>query len=120
MDHQLAKPVPVKKVTVKDFSQIPSNHSTTPGGTLFSTTPGGTRIIYEREFILSCRNSPAARSPPPDMTFLPELTPNSGDKSTRPCNGHKVKDFSLDLPEFISDHDNRSNKGDDAPFEMDI
>nr|CAX75288.1 eukaryotic translation initiation factor 4E binding protein 1 [Schistosoma japonicum] len=120
MDNQLPKPVPIKKVTVRDLSQIPSNHSTTPGGTLFSTTPGGTRIIYERDFILSLRNSPAARSPPPDMIFLPEKAPNSDDKTIHACNGHKVKDSLLDLPESISDHDNKSNKGDDAPFEMDI
>lgn len=40
---------------------------TTPGGTLFSTTPGGTRIIYDREFMLQCRNSPLSRTPPAEL-----------------------------------------------------
>ncbi|TPP61979.1 Eukaryotic translation initiation factor 4E-binding protein 2 [Fasciola gigantica] len=40
---------------------------TTPGGTLFSTTPGGTRIIYDRDFMLQCRNSPLSRTPPAEL-----------------------------------------------------
>ncbi|CAH8576579.1 unnamed protein product [Schistosoma mattheei] len=121
MERQQTEPIPVKKVTVKDLSQIPSNHGTTPGGTLFSTTPGGTRIIYERDFILNCRNSPLARTPPSDMIFLPEITPSSlnDDKTVHPCNGHKVKD-SLNVPESTSNDHSRLSKGEEAPFEMDI
>ncbi|CAH8538475.1 unnamed protein product [Schistosoma turkestanicum] len=122
MENQPTKPIAVKKVTVKDLSQIPSNHGTTPGGTLFSTTPGGTRIIYERDYILNCRNSPIARTPPPDMTYIPEITSPTlnKDKLIHPCNGHTVKDSPVNMPESTSDDHNKPSKGDEAPFEMDI
>ncbi|CAH8644489.1 unnamed protein product [Schistosoma rodhaini] len=112
MERQPTEPIPVKRVTVKDLSQIPSNHGTTPGGTLFSTTPGGTRIIYERDFILSCRNSPIAQTPPSDMIYLPELTPSSlhNDKTIHPCNGQKVKD-SLNVSESTSNDHSKLSKG---------
>jgi hypothetical protein len=55
--------------------------SSTPGGTIFGTTPGGTRIVYDRSFLLQCRNSPMAKSPPPlpqipGVTCLPVTTKN--------------------------------------------
>ncbi|KAK5897378.1 hypothetical protein CesoFtcFv8_010445 [Champsocephalus esox] len=57
-------PIPTRVLTLKDWSQLPDIYSQTPGGTLFSTTPGGTRIIYDRKFLMDCRNSPIARTPP--------------------------------------------------------
>uniref|UniRef100_A0A4W5QIW2 Eukaryotic translation initiation factor 4E binding protein 3 n=1 Tax=Hucho hucho TaxID=62062 RepID=A0A4W5QIW2_9TELE len=57
-------PIPSRFEQSKDWSQQPDSYSQTPGGTLFSTTPGGTRIIYDRKFLLECRNSPIARTPP--------------------------------------------------------
>lgn len=35
------KHIQIKRVQVNDFGQLPSDLSSTPGGTLFSTTPGG-------------------------------------------------------------------------------
>ncbi|UYV84280.1 EIF4EBP3 [Cordylochernes scorpioides] len=34
-------PIPLKKITYNDHSQLPDDYSSTPGGTIFSTTPGG-------------------------------------------------------------------------------
>lgn len=62
--------------------QLPDGYSTTPGGTLYATTPGGTRIIYDRKFLLECKNSPIARTPPcclpqiPGVTTLPAVPPS--------------------------------------------
>lgn len=64
--------IPVRRIT--DISNIPSDYSTTPGGSIFSTTPGGTRIFYDRSFLLQCRNSPLTRSPPPNMAKIPGVT----------------------------------------------
>lgn len=35
------RPIPIRRVALTDASQLPTDYSTTPGGTLFSTTPGG-------------------------------------------------------------------------------
>ncbi|XP_005995969.1 eukaryotic translation initiation factor 4E-binding protein 3-like [Latimeria chalumnae] len=67
-------PIPTRVFHLKDLSQLPDCYSTTPGGTLFSTTPGGTRIIYDRKFLLECRNSPIARTPPCYLPQIPGVT----------------------------------------------
>ncbi|MBZ3886754.1 Eukaryotic translation initiation factor 4E-binding protein 3 [Sciurus carolinensis] len=54
--------------------QLPDCYSTTPGGTLYATTPGGTRIIYDRKFLLECKNSPIARTPPGCLPQIPGVT----------------------------------------------
>ncbi|NXJ69428.1 4EBP3 protein, partial [Rostratula benghalensis] len=53
---------------------IPEGYSSTPGGTIYSTTPGGTRIIYDRKFLLECKNSPVARTPPCCLPQIPGVT----------------------------------------------
>ncbi|NXW61154.1 4EBP3 protein, partial [Eurystomus gularis] len=61
---------------------IPGSHhlpilegcSSTPDGTIYSTTPGGTRIIYDRKFLLECKNSPVARTPPCCLPQIPGVT----------------------------------------------
>ena len=37
--------IPTRIVEIKDASQMPTDFSTTPGGTLFSTTPGGKLVV---------------------------------------------------------------------------
>jgi translation initiation factor 4E binding protein 1 len=69
-----AKNIQIRRVLLSDPSQMPSDLSTTPGGTLFSTTPGGTRIVYDRAFLLECRNSPLAKSPPVGLPLIPGVT----------------------------------------------
>ena len=40
---------------------------------MFSTTPGGTRIIYDRLFLLKCRDSPLSKTPP-NLPDIPGVT----------------------------------------------
>lgn len=63
-----------KRVNLTDMSQLPSNYSQTPGGTLFATSPGGTRIIYDRSFLMKMRNSPVASTPPKNLPFIAGVT----------------------------------------------
>ncbi|XP_029300925.1 eukaryotic translation initiation factor 4E-binding protein 1-like [Cottoperca gobio] len=102
----------VRRVTIHDAAHMPQDYSTTPGGTLFSTTPGGTRIIYDRKFLLQCRTSPLARTPPtlPDIPGVTRpLKPNSNDK----CQPEQT-------PSNNSDHSLHTEESADSQFEMDI
>ncbi|NXE28117.1 4EBP3 protein, partial [Ardeotis kori] len=53
---------------------VPEGSSSTPGGTVCSTTLGGTHIIYDRKFLLECKNSPVARTPPCCLPQIPGVT----------------------------------------------
>lgn len=100
--------IPSRRVIVNDPSQLPSEYSTTPGGSIFSTTPGGTRIIYDRAFLLQCRNSPLTKSPPSNLPKIPGVTsPGEGDVR---ANGHEgdltriaEKGESAEEPQFQMD-----------------
>ncbi|XP_068430427.1 eukaryotic translation initiation factor 4E-binding protein 1-like [Clinocottus analis] len=103
---------PVRRVTIHDPAHMPQDYSTTPGGTLFSTTPGGTRIIYDRKFLLQCRTSPLARTPP-NLPDIPGVT--------RPVKPNSPNDTSLpeETPGHTTDHD-QQNENADALFEIDM
>lgn len=101
-------PIPTK-VLLKDLSQLPDLYSSTPGGTLFSTTPGGTRIVYGRKFLMECRNSPLARTPP---CYLPQIP-----GVTLPQHSTLTKVDELKEQETESE---KVTPVDDAQFEMDI
>lgn len=103
-----------RRVTINDPAHMPQDYSTTPGGTLFSTTPGGTRIIYDRKFLLECRSSPLARTPPQCLPDIPGVT--------SPANAHINNDKGSPKPALSSNHTAPADKGagDDAQFEMDI
>lgn len=52
------------------------------------TNTKGTRIIYERKFLLDCRSSPLARTPPANLPVIPGVTsPASKDTSKKTQNG---------------------------------
>lgn len=72
--------IPTRRVVLSDQSQIPSDYSTTPGGTWFSTTPGGTRIVYDRTFMMNLRNSPLSQTPPTNLHYVEGIF--KGDVST--------------------------------------
>jgi hypothetical protein len=91
-------------VTIIPFSSnlaIPLDFSTTPGGTLYSTTPGGTRIIYDRAFLLRCKDSPYSKSSPNDLKLPSEINagrvenmPTINDYAKQPVVVNGVKDIS--------------------------
>jgi len=96
--------IPTRTVVINEPKEMPSNYSETPGGTMFSTTPGGTRIIYDRSFLMACRNSPLAKSPP-KLPKIPGIT-CEGDVNAKSSPAAKR----VDTPEPISEDQ----------FEMDI
>uniref|UniRef100_A0A8B9VQX1 Eukaryotic translation initiation factor 4E-binding protein 1 n=1 Tax=Anas zonorhyncha TaxID=75864 RepID=A0A8B9VQX1_9AVES len=65
-------PGPGKRLALPDGAPLPpGDYSTTPGG----GSPGGrTRIIYDRKFLMECRNSPVAKTPPSDLPDIPGVT----------------------------------------------
>ncbi|XP_038151524.1 eukaryotic translation initiation factor 4E-binding protein 1-like [Cyprinodon tularosa] len=103
-----------RRVNIDNADHIPHDYSTTPGGTLFSTTPGGTRIIYDRKFLLECRSSPLARTPPRGLPPIPGVTsPASKEPNEKTINGEVENKHSITAPDM-------SNTRDEAQFEMDI
>lgn len=103
-----------RRVTISDAAHMPNDYSTTPGGTLFSTTPGGTRIIYDRKFLLDCRSSPLARTPPCCLPDIPGVTspavPTANNERAHP---KEALNNNCSPPAD-------KGAGDDAQFEMDI
>ncbi|XP_048860444.1 eukaryotic translation initiation factor 4E-binding protein 1 [Brienomyrus brachyistius] len=106
-----------RRVIINDAAHMPHEYSTTPGGTLFSTTPGGTRIIYDRKFLLDCRSSPVARTPPRCLPDIPGVTspPSAHAKNDTNLQGHTLEALNnnCNLPA-------EKSAGEDAQFEMDI
>lgn len=102
--------IPSRRININDSSQIPSDYSSTPGGTIFSTTPGGTRIIYDRSFLLQMKNSPVARTPPKNLPKIPGVTSPASEKH-KDTNGDVPKVTPTAKPESVLD---------EPQFEMDI
>ncbi|XP_020023123.1 eukaryotic translation initiation factor 4E-binding protein 1 [Castor canadensis] len=100
-----------RRVVLGDGVQLPpGDYSTTPGGTLFSTTPGGTRIIYDRKFLMECRNSPVAKTPPRDLPTIPGVTsPVSDEPPTEASQNH-----------LRNSPEEKRAGGEESQFEMDI
>lgn len=65
--------IAIRRVQLTAPEEMPIDYGTTPGGTVYSTTPGGTRIIYDRLFLLKCRESPLAKTPP-NLPEIPGVT----------------------------------------------
>ena len=96
-----------RRVVITSEEDMPSDYSTTPGGTMFGTTPGGTRIVYERAFLMNMRNSPLAKTPPKNLPDIPGVTMGrSGNDGKKVSENHKGD----------SNHKNE----DDDQFSMDI
>ncbi|XP_026995905.1 eukaryotic translation initiation factor 4E-binding protein 1 [Tachysurus fulvidraco] len=103
-----------RRVTITDSAHLPHDYSSTPGGTLFSTTPGGTRIIYDRKFLLDCRSSPLAHTPPSCLPDIPGVT----SPPTNTVKNNKTKPQESVGSKSIPPVDKAT--GEDAQFEMDI
>ncbi|XP_061529278.1 eukaryotic translation initiation factor 4E-binding protein 1 [Phycodurus eques] len=102
-----------RTVAIHDAEHMPQDYSTTPGGTFFSTTPGGTRIIYDRKFLLGCRTSPLAKTPPQGLPDIPGVTspPSAGANEKKASDGELLNSSGVAAC---------NTTGDDAQFEMDI
>ncbi|XP_053505185.1 eukaryotic translation initiation factor 4E-binding protein 1 [Ictalurus furcatus] len=100
-----------RRVILSDAAHLPHDYSSTPGGTLFSTTPGGTRIIYDRKFLLDCRSSPLAHTPPSCLPDIPGVTSPPKNNKTHP---RERVSCSSSIPPVDK------ATGEDAQFEMDI
>jgi len=108
------KIIPIRRVPLSDQSQLPADYSATPGGTLFSTTPGGTRIIYDREFLMQCRDSPLTKSPPPNLPNIPGIThPANNVVQRENVIGHEIGTQANQMRKH-------SENAEDAQFHMDI
>jgi len=109
------KIIPIRRMPLSDQSQLPSDYSATPGGTLFSTTPGGTRIIYERDFLMQCRNSPLTKSPPPNLPHIPGITHPANNLAQR-------ENAAQDANGVVNEHSGKkhSENVEDAQFQLDI
>lgn len=49
----LSRAIPSRRIPVHDPTHMPSDYSTTPGGTIYSTTPGGKERLSFDQFFLS-------------------------------------------------------------------
>ncbi|KAL0994680.1 hypothetical protein UPYG_G00125750 [Umbra pygmaea] len=99
----LSCPIPSRFEPAEDWPQLPDTYSQTPGGTLFSTTPGGTRIIYDRKFLLECRYSPIARTPPCCLPHIPGVTVPALHPLGQLKEKDENKDISADEAQFVID-----------------
>ncbi|CAL8342918.1 unnamed protein product [Lota lota] len=110
-----AKSIPTRRVVINSVDLMPHDYCSTPGGTLFSTTPGGTRIIYDRKFLLECRSSPVAKTPPRGLPDIPGVTspPTKDAIKDKAHNGEALNNNVIKTPDSKA-------AGDEAQFEMDI
>lgn len=60
----------------------------------------GTRIIYDRKFLLECRSSPVAKTPPHGLPIIPGVTsPPFGDTNEKAPNGEALNNNSITAPD---------------------
>eukprot|EP00088_Acartia_fossae_P069061 TRINITY_DN891_c0_g1_i1.p1 TRINITY_DN891_c0_g1~~TRINITY_DN891_c0_g1_i1.p1 ORF type:complete len:115 (-),score=35.61 TRINITY_DN891_c0_g1_i1:406-750(-) len=98
-----------RRIVITNEEDMPSDYSTTPGGTIFGTTPGGTRIVYERAFLMNMRNSPLAKTPPKNLPNIPGVTSHI-------ARGNENKEKTEEAQKQETNHKNE----DDDQFSMDI
>uniref|UniRef100_G1DG79 Eukaryotic translation initiation factor 4E-binding protein 1 n=1 Tax=Capra hircus TaxID=9925 RepID=G1DG79_CAPHI len=91
-----------RRVVLADGVQLP------PGD--YSTAPGGTRIIYDRKFLMECRNSPVTKTPPRDLPTIPGVTSPTGDEPPTEASQTPLRSSPEDKPAG----------GEESQFEMDI
>jgi len=72
---------------------------------IFGISHTGTRIIYDRSFLMHCRNSPLAKSPP-KLPKIPGIT----------CAG----DIESPKPQANGDAGKKPENAEEPQFEMDI
>ena len=55
-----SRAIKIKHLKIKSANELPSDACETPGGTMFAFTPGGTKIVYDREYLMALKRSPAS------------------------------------------------------------
>ncbi|NXB44766.1 4EBP1 protein, partial [Leucopsar rothschildi] len=96
-------PGPGKCLALPDGAPLP------PGGRADrAPVPPGTRIIYDRKFLMECRNSPVAKTPPSDLPDIPGVTSPS------------VEELKLENHHVQSCEEKVSAAGEEEQFDMDI
>ncbi|KAJ7423331.1 Eukaryotic translation initiation factor 4E-binding protein 1 [Willisornis vidua] len=66
-----------------------------------------TRIIYDRKFLMECRNSPVAKTPPSDLPDIPGVTSPS------------VEELKLEN-HHVQNCEEKVSTGEEEQFDMDI
>uniref|UniRef100_A0A8C5ILG9 Eukaryotic translation initiation factor 4E binding protein 1 n=1 Tax=Junco hyemalis TaxID=40217 RepID=A0A8C5ILG9_JUNHY len=97
-------------------SLSPSSSSWPPSSAVMLTltdcdgmlSPPGTRIIYDRKFLMECRNSPGAKTPPSDLPDIPGVTSPS------------VEELKVENHHVQSCEEKVSAAGEEEQFDMDI
>jgi hypothetical protein len=110
--------IPTRRIMVTDPSQIPTNLSQTPGGSIYGTTPGGSRVVYDRSLLLKLSCSPLTKTPPSNMKLIPGVTAAgsmSPPKSINPVASCKTQ-AAVHVPAALA----KGNDSDEQQFEMDI
>ncbi|EPY82282.1 hypothetical protein CB1_000667025 [Camelus ferus] len=58
----------------------------------------GTRIIYDRKFLMECRNSPVTRTPPRDLPTIPGVTSPTGEEPPMEASQNHLRSSPEDKP----------------------
>ena len=58
----------------------------------------GTRIIYDRKFLMECRNSPVTKTPPRDLPTIPGVTSPTGDEPPTEARQNHLRSSPEDKP----------------------
>ncbi|XP_029820847.1 eukaryotic translation initiation factor 4E-binding protein 1 [Manacus vitellinus] len=80
----------------------------TPDHVLVPPVSPGTRIIYDRKFLMECRNSPVAKTPPSDLPDIPGVTSPGAEELK--LENHHVQNC----------EEKASAAGEEEQFDMDI
>ncbi|KAB0352271.1 hypothetical protein FD754_017128, partial [Muntiacus muntjak] len=57
-----------------------------------------TRIIYDRKFLMECRNSPVTKTPPRDLPTIPGVTSPTGDEPPTEASQNHLRSSPEDKP----------------------
>lgn len=58
----------------------------------------GTRIIYDRKFLMECRNSPVTKTPPRDLPTIPGVTSPASDEPPTEASQNHLRNSPEDKP----------------------
>ncbi|OQV22395.1 putative Eukaryotic translation initiation factor 4E-binding protein 1 [Hypsibius exemplaris] len=105
--------IPIRRIMITDASQLPSNLSQTPGGSIYGTTPGGSRVVYDRSLLLKLSCSPLTKTPPSNMKLIPGVTASPPKNPVANCKTQAAQHVS---PAALA----KGPDSDEQQFEMDI